>query len=234
MGEGHFLADGPFTESVINMPGDVVHTNFHFQIPDGKILSKLSTNYPSVQFNLQSLLPMPNSMGMGLIQVKGGNLQKLVENLSQWLPSSQFTVFYQVSDEILLNLWLENPWFLLTVIKTNLILKYPIIVQNNRIHVDLVADRIKIDTLFQEFDAHKISYVIRHIGRFSTTSLLTTKQEEVLKAVLNAGYFEIPRRKSLSVIAAEIGVSPASLSEMLRRIFRHLSLDYFAPMELNE
>ncbi|MHA1775437.1 MAG: helix-turn-helix domain-containing protein [Promethearchaeota archaeon] len=212
---------------------DIVHTNFHFQIPKGKILSKLSLFYPQLKFELLSLLPLPfpDKMGMSLIQIKGPNLTQFVENLAQMLKSSQYTILHNLTENLLLNLYMKDPWFLLTIIKTNIILKYPIIVQDNRIYVDLIAERQKIDQLFDEFESHHVEYSVRHIGRFSQSPILSSKQEYVLKVLLKNGYFEIPRARSLSQIANELKVAPASLSEMIRRIFKNLCTNYFAPME---
>lgn len=212
---------------------DIVHTNFFFKIPKGKILSKMSLAYPQLKFELLSLLPLsePEKMGMSLINVKGPNLTQFAENLAQMLLPSQYTILHNLPDNVLLNLYMKNPWFLLTIIKTNIILKYPIIVQANRIYVDLIAERQKIDNLFAEFEANHVEYFVRRIGRFSQSPFLSSRQERILKILLERGYFEIPRVNSLTQIADELKVAPASLSEMIRRIFKKLSSNYYAPMK---
>ncbi|WP_457557176.1 helix-turn-helix domain-containing protein [Candidatus Harpocratesius sp.] len=210
---------------------DIIHARFQFQIPEGKILSKLSKEFPRFQFNLQSLLPLPENRGISLIEVKGRNLARFQKVITQIISKNQFTVLYEMEDSLLLNFQMEDPWFLLTIIKTNLILKYPIIVQANQIYVDLVAERSKIDQLFDEFEEHSIPYSIKHIGRFITNPVLTYKQEQVLKTALDLGYFEIPRKISLSLLAKRLQVAPTSLSEMFRRIFKRLGVNFFSSLE---
>ncbi|WP_276270764.1 bacterio-opsin activator domain-containing protein [Haloarcula litorea] len=46
---------------------------------------------------------------------------------------------------------------------------------------------------------------------------LTATQYETLRAALEAGYFEVPRRTSLTDLAAELGVSDSAVSQRLRR-----------------
>lgn len=46
---------------------------------------------------------------------------------------------------------------------------------------------------------------------------LSAKQREALQAAVDAGYFEVPRRASLSDIADDLGVSTQAISERLRR-----------------
>lgn len=46
---------------------------------------------------------------------------------------------------------------------------------------------------------------------------LTRKQRETLLSAYDAGYFDVPRRVSQSDLAAQLDISPQSLSERLRR-----------------
>ncbi|WP_269782693.1 helix-turn-helix domain-containing protein [Halobacterium wangiae] len=46
---------------------------------------------------------------------------------------------------------------------------------------------------------------------------LSAKQREALEAAVAAGYFEVPRRASLSDLAEDLGVSTQAVSERLRR-----------------
>lgn len=47
--------------------------------------------------------------------------------------------------------------------------------------------------------------------------LLTERQEEAARAAVQAGYYEVPRGVTLTDLAHREGVSPSSLSELLRR-----------------
>lgn len=51
----------------------------------------------------------------------------------------------------------------------------------------------------------------------SATGSLTPRQEEVLLFCVRAGYYEIPRRKTLRALAVDLGISVTSLSLILRR-----------------
>lgn len=46
---------------------------------------------------------------------------------------------------------------------------------------------------------------------------LTDRQDEALRIAYERGYFDIPRRASLEDVAEELGVTPSSVSERLRR-----------------
>lgn len=56
--------------------------------------------------------------------------------------------------------------------------------------------------------------------------LLTRAQDEALRAAIQAGYYRIPRPLNLHQLAAKLGISPASLSERLRRAEGRVILRY--------
>lgn len=51
----------------------------------------------------------------------------------------------------------------------------------------------------------------------SDRPLLTDAQDQALRAAIAAGYYRVPRPLTLKQLAAQMGTSPASLSERLRR-----------------
>lgn len=56
--------------------------------------------------------------------------------------------------------------------------------------------------------------------------LLTPAQDEALRAAVEAGYYRIPRPLNLSKLAAKLDISPASLSERLRRAEGRIIMRY--------
>jgi hypothetical protein len=71
----------------------------------------------------------------------------------------------------------------------------------------------KIAAMNLELDVKKIAEIRR-------TSILTPKQERVLRVALEAGYFDYPRKARLSKLAETAGVSKPSVLEILRRAER--------------
>lgn len=60
---------------------------------------------------------------------------------------------------------------------------------------------------------------VRQVGSASTarTEGLTRKQREALVRAFDAGYFDVPRRITLTELADQLGVSDTAVSERLRR-----------------
>ncbi|MHA1343749.1 MAG: helix-turn-helix domain-containing protein, partial [Promethearchaeota archaeon] len=72
----------------------------------------------------------------------------------------------------------------------------------------------------------KIQFNLESIGYYHNPSLLTKRQKEVLIIAIKKGFFDIPRKISLSELAKELKISSSSLSETIRRINKKLSIKY--------
>ncbi len=60
-----------------------------------------------------------------------------------------------------------------------------------------------------------------------SAAALTPRQKEVLALAVALGYYEVPRRMNLRDLADRVNLSPAAVSELLRRGERLIILSYF-------
>jgi len=65
------------------------------------------------------------------------------------------------------------------------------------------------------------------ISHLSPTDVLTSRQEEILRIALERGYFDHPRRVTLKELAKMLGVSPSTLSEIIKRGEKRILERYF-------
>lgn len=68
--------------------------------------------------------------------------------------------------------------------------------------------------------------LVRHGSVVEASSRLTARQAEVFHRALSAGYFDVPRKVSLTELAGELGVAISTLSVMLALIERKLLVPY--------
>ena len=66
------------------------------------------------------------------------------------------------------------------------------------------------------------------MGRFEPRmGVLTEKQEQIFWLALKGGFFDYPRKIDTAELAAKLGISPSTLSEITRRGMRRLLEHYF-------
>jgi len=69
---------------------------------------------------------------------------------------------------------------------------------------------------------------ILKIGKFEQQiGVLTENQEKIFWLALKSGFFNYPRQIGMAELAAKLGISPATLSEIVRRGTRRLLEHYF-------
>ena len=77
-----------------------------------------------------------------------------------------------------------------------------------------------------EKSGHKVN--VLKMGSFEPkTGVLTEKQEKIFWLALKGGFFDYPRKIGTQELSAKLGISPATLSEILRRGTRRILEHYF-------
>jgi predicted DNA binding protein len=79
-------------------------------------------------------------------------------------------------------------------------------------------------------DLERLGYEVnvRKIGKFEQQiGVLTENQERIFWLALKSGFFDYPRQIVMAELAAKLGISTATLSEIMRRGTRRLLEHYF-------
>jgi hypothetical protein len=77
-----------------------------------------------------------------------------------------------------------------------------------------------------EKTGHKV--IVRKVGKFEAQiDVLTENQERIFWLALKSGFFDYPRQVGMAELAAKLGISAATLSEIMRRGTRRLLEHYF-------
>ena len=77
-----------------------------------------------------------------------------------------------------------------------------------------------------EKSGHQVT--VRKIGKFEQQiGVLTENQERIFWLALKSGFFDYPRQIGMAELAAKLGISAATLSEIMRRGTRRLLEHYF-------
>ena len=218
------------------METDIVQLKFSFPIPADKWLGQISLKYPLLQFNMLSTLLLNKNQVNCLIQIKGIKLDHFWKEFSKDYDEEKYQLIFQDSNTILINIIFDGPWILQNIMDAQLLIRFPLIISNGLVSIELIAPRSKIEVLFKNPRWKKIKVSIKQIGQYcpDSDSALSPKQTDILIHALKSGFFDVPRKKTLSMMANELGLSPSALSENIRRINKRLGeqyLDCLAPQK---
>jgi hypothetical protein len=205
---------------------DIARIKFKFNIPENKLLSILSKKYPNFSFHILSMLPISKNQGNNIVNIEGKDVLSIISDLKKSFPNLAYTILFSSKLTLLINITMPEPFILENLVKIGIPLQYPVTISNGIANVSLVTERTKIDKFLTELEKISIDFSIKEIGNYRKTDILTAAQRNVLTKAYDDGYFEIPRKKSMTNLAKDLGIKTSSLSEMFRRIFKRLTQEF--------
>jgi len=208
------------------MKEDIVQVHFKITIPEEKWLAKLNRKYSELTFNMLSKYLIDEKTGNTLFELKGHAIKNFLEDLKKLLKPSDFTILHAGNNFLLVNVKTKDPWVLNALIKTELLLIYPLKVKQGKIQINAITNRKKIDKFLSVLEKKHIPFSITSIGKYKRGFILSERQRDILKRVYKEGYYEIPRKFNQKSLALKFNISPSALSENLRRIHRKLAEHY--------
>ncbi|MGA7924017.1 MAG: helix-turn-helix domain-containing protein [Thermoplasmata archaeon] len=103
--------------------------------------------------------------------------------------------------------------------------RFPFPIQNGVASWLVVGPDSRVRSLLRSLQRSRIAFRVDSIQRGlrrNRSSPLTNRQREILRQAVVEGYFEVPRRVSLTELAARIGVASSTLSVTLAVIERKI------------
>lgn len=91
----------------------------------------------------------------------------------------------------------------------------------------LLSGDENLKTLCRRLDRNNVRYEIVKVTHRLQKREITSRQEQILRIALDLGFFEFPKRIGLEELSSRLGISPGTLSEILRRAEKHVLSNYF-------
>jgi len=81
----------------------------------------------------------------------------------------------------------------------------------------ILGNDTMVKSLMRKLEDQKVEGQVAKIFKIKGEKDLTARQENILQIALEKGYFEFPKKITLRQLARTLDISPATLSEILRR-----------------
>ena len=205
------------------MSQDIVQIKLSIEIPEDKWLATFNKKYPELNFYILSNFPIGENSGITSFRIRGSSVKQFISDFKEKSFEKTTQILYEGEDLVILNVKEGDPWILNTLVKTELLISYPVLVKGGKIRIEAITDRSKVDRFLAQLKKKDIIAKIERIGYYYKSTLLTQRQNEILNFAYQKGYFNIPRSVSLSEFAEDLNISKSALSETLRRIFKKLA-----------
>jgi predicted DNA binding protein len=91
----------------------------------------------------------------------------------------------------------------------------------------LLGSETMVKTLLKELENAQVVAQVLKISQLQDEEDLTARQEHILQIALEKGYFEFPKKITLRQLAKTLEISPATLTEILRRGQKRVLQEHF-------
>jgi predicted DNA binding protein len=98
----------------------------------------------------------------------------------------------------------------------------------------LIRDSEQLKTLLGKLDDQDIKASIGGLSEARHEDRLTPRQSEILAKAISLGYFEFPRRFSLTDLSKQVGIKPSTLSQVLRAAEEKVMAKYAVEMKISK
>ncbi len=208
------------------MSQDIVQIKLSIEIPQGKWLTTFNKKYPELNFHILSNFLIGENLGITSFQIRGSSVKHFISDFKEKSAEKTTQILYEGEDLVILNVKEVDPWIFNTLVKTELLISYPVLVKEGKIRMEAITKRSIVDSFLIQLKKKGIKAEIERIGYYYKSTLLTQRQNEIVNLAYQYGFFNIPRSISLSEFAKDLNISKSALSEILRRIFKKLANSY--------
>ncbi|WP_225336093.1 helix-turn-helix domain-containing protein [Halomicrobium urmianum] len=200
------------------------HAKLAIDLPAHTWIGDLSTTYPEVVFQVVTSIP-GDGTGIGLVRLVAADPLPIITDVQARDDVEDLELLWKHDDEALLQIQTANPLPLLPVWRAGVPLKMPFDIQDGEAAWEVTTSTSRLSSLRDHLDDLGIGFSIEYVREIDASQadqLLTNRQQEVLMAAVEAGYYRAPRESTLGDVAETLGIANATCSDVLHRAEGHV------------
>ena len=174
-------------------------------------------------------MPLPNGRGTAQAILFGPDIEKIIGDMNDHAGIEEFTLYEKTSDSthLTIDIGKDGGGFLRPMMNAATVPRTPFEVRDGWVEWEFITDQHHSISLMENLKKAKIPYKVISISKSESKRLLTTRQREIFDLAVSNGYYDTPRRITLTKLAENIGISKSTLCEMIHLIEKHI-IDEFA------
>ncbi|WP_227379695.1 helix-turn-helix domain-containing protein [Haladaptatus halobius] len=185
--------------------------------PPDDVIAEYSLQHPDEEFWTLTGHPTENGLTF-LVATETADITAFV----QFFADSPEVTSYEVLDIEhqggLIEYTVPEPALHRAIVSSGNLPTYPLVVRNGWVISEMITSHDRLSELKQAFEQNNLPYEITSLTQsLEPTALLTDKQREFVVAAITQGYYEQPRRCSLTDLAESMDVSKSTASRILHR-----------------
>jgi len=195
----------------------MAHATLTITMPEEIWIQQLSTAYPESTFRVLAAVPGPES-GFALVRITGQTVTAVIEAMADHSQLTELTIIQQADSEATVHFETTAPLLLVSSQESGVPIELPVEIVDGEATVEVTGSRERLADLAEQLERFGFQYRIENVSeRLHESQLLSERQLEVVVAAVEAGYYDTPRRCSLTELAARLDIAKSTCSETLHR-----------------
>ncbi|MFB6122252.1 MAG: helix-turn-helix domain-containing protein [Haloferacaceae archaeon] len=186
-------------------------------LPEGTWIRAVSDRFPDATFRVLAALPDEES-GVGLVEIRSDDIRDVIETMDGLEGISAIDPLRAVEDEALLQFETTEPLLLLSIRDSRIPFEPPVTISDGAAAVEITASRERLSELGEQLRTFGMPFEVEYIRQsIDSRDLLTERQRDLLRTAVDEGYYDTPRRCTLTELADAVGIAKSTASEQLHR-----------------
>lgn len=186
-------------------------------MPEQVWMWQVSTAYPETTFRLLEAVPNADS-SFTLVRLTGADIDAAIDELDGHAQISDLTVAGRTEEETTVYFRTTAPLLVFSSREPGTPIDLPIEIRDGEATVDVTGSRERLAVLADRLERVGLRYRIDRLEEQpAERQLLSERQLEVVVAGVDEGYYDTPRRCSLTELADHLGIAKSTCSETLHR-----------------
>jgi hypothetical protein len=189
-------------------------------LPDGPWIADVSRDFPDAGFRVLTAVP-DESAGFALIRLAARDVDDVLAAMRDHEALAKVSVMAGGEGVATVRIETNAPLLLVAAKRSGLPIEMPLDIENGVAEVDVTGEHERVAALGKRFDEMGLEYELDRVRqRVDPVRLLTDRQQELLLTAVELGYYDVPRRSTLTEVADHLGIAKSTCSETLQRVER--------------
>ena len=204
------------------------HILISVRLPENHWAGDSTRQFPHIKITIDEHMPLPKGRGSAIGRIYGRDLSRIRSTLEEHQGIESISFFGQNDECLEFNIVVSRGGggFVRPLIEAEVVPQTPFSVSDGWVEWEFSTDRQHVKELVGLLKNSGLPHKIHSLTKEVTERLLTPRQREVLDLAIESGFYDSPRKITLTSLADISGVSKSTLCEMVQLIENHIVHEY--------
>ncbi|MFC6766622.1 helix-turn-helix domain-containing protein [Natrinema soli] len=199
--------------------------------PSHEQFERFSRRYPNDEFRILSSYDTEDGLCV-LMEADTSSAEAIIQDFEEASEVRSYEVLNVSEQTLLIQHVIQEPLPRQMLHSAGIAPKFPLAIRNGWVIVESFTAQEQLSQLKAGLETNGVPYeVISVTPLVDPTNLLTDRQWRVVTEAVTRGYYDTPRECSLTELAATLGISKSTASDILHRAEGHIIKEFVAAAE---